>query len=120
MREEGLATTEGVSYLETKNLLLLHYCLHLVFYLLLKAEGNSVRQHPVITRLVEIKAFLEKIRPIDKKLRYQMEKLLTSHELVQVCSSIGISIMLCSGNLQCLVIHPYVQPNPLLSLRPLT
>ena len=29
-------TKEGLSYLEAKHLLLLHYCLHITFYLLLK------------------------------------------------------------------------------------
>ena len=84
MREGQLATAEGVSYLEAKYLLLLHYCIHLVFYVLLKAEGRSVRDHPVIARLVEIRAFLEKARPIDKRLRYQMDKLLAAAALVQV------------------------------------
>ena len=84
VREGQLATVEGVSYLEAKYLLLLHYCIHLVFYVLLKAEGRSVRDHPVISRLVEIRAFLEKARPIDKRLRYQMDKLLAAAALVQV------------------------------------
>lgn len=84
MREGQLATAEGVSYLEAKYLLLLHYCIHLVFYVLLKAEGRPVRDHPVIARLVEIRAFLEKARPIDKRLRYQMDKLLAAAALVQV------------------------------------
>ena len=84
VREGQLATAEGVSYLEAKYLLLLHYCIHLVFYVLLKAEGRSVRDHPVIARLVEIRAFLERARPIDKRLRYQMDKLLAAAALVQV------------------------------------
>jgi hypothetical protein len=84
VREGNLATAEGVSYLETKNLLLLQYCMHLIFYLMLKSEGKPVRQHPVISRLVEIRAYMEKIRPIDKKLHYQIEKLLTTHRAVQV------------------------------------
>ena len=52
VREGQLATAEGVSYLEAKHLLLLHYCACLVFYFLLKAEGRPVRDHPVIARLV--------------------------------------------------------------------
>ncbi len=83
VREGKLATAEGVSYLETKNLLLLQYCMHLMFYLLLKSEGKPVKQHPVIARLVEIRAYMEKIRPIDKKLHYQIEKLLTSKRAVK-------------------------------------
>ena len=39
VREGSLATTEGVSYLEAKNLLLLQYCMHLVFYVLLKVRS---------------------------------------------------------------------------------
>jgi len=89
VREGKLATAEGVSYLETKNLLLLQYCMHLMFYLLLKSEGRPVKQHPVIARLVEIRAYMEKIRPIDKKLHYQIEKLLTSKRTIKVCPSVS-------------------------------
>jgi U3 small nucleolar RNA-associated protein 3 len=55
-----------------------------VFYFLLKAEGRPVQNHPVIARLVEIRAFLERARPIDKRLRYQMDKLLAAAAAVQV------------------------------------
>ncbi len=58
VRAGQLATAEGVSYLEAKNLLLLSYCTHIVFYLLLKAEGRPVRTHPVIGRLLQIRAYL--------------------------------------------------------------
>jgi U3 small nucleolar RNA-associated protein 3 len=84
VREGQLATAEGVSYLEAKHLLLLHYCAALVFYVLLKAEGRPVAAHPVIARLVEIRAFLERARPIDRRLRYQMDKLLQAATMVQV------------------------------------
>ncbi|CAM6118645.1 unnamed protein product [Calypogeia fissa] len=76
VKEGQYATKEGISYLEVKHLLLLNYCQSIIFYLLLKAEGRSVRDHPVIARLVELRLFLEKIRPIDKKLQYQIDKLL--------------------------------------------
>jgi hypothetical protein len=84
VRAGQLATVEGISYLEVKHLLLLHYCIHLVFYFLLKAEGRPVADHPVIGRLVEIRAFLDRARPIDKRLRYQMDKLLAAASAVQV------------------------------------
>eukprot|EP00246_Nothoceros_aenigmaticus_P009123 TRINITY_DN24450_c0_g1_i1.p1 TRINITY_DN24450_c0_g1~~TRINITY_DN24450_c0_g1_i1.p1 ORF type:complete len:710 (-),score=206.06 TRINITY_DN24450_c0_g1_i1:81-2012(-) len=78
VKSGNLATKDGLSYLEVKHQLLLSYCQAIVFYLMLKAEGKSVRDHPVITRLVEMRMFLEKIRPIDKKLQYQVDKLLKS------------------------------------------
>lgn len=71
----GLATTDGISYLEAKHMLLLSYCVNALFYMLLKLEGRPVREHPVISRLVQLRSFLDKLRPIDKKLEYQIGKL---------------------------------------------
>ncbi|KAL2629616.1 hypothetical protein R1flu_014302 [Riccia fluitans] len=76
VKDGQYATKDGISYLEVKNLLLLSYCQSIIFYLMLKAEGRSVKDHPVIARLVELRLYLEKIRPIDKKLQYQIDKLL--------------------------------------------
>jgi hypothetical protein len=45
------------------------------YYLLLKAEGKSVKEHPVMQSLLRIRTLLEKLRPLDKKLKYQIDKL---------------------------------------------
>ena len=50
VRDGGLATSEGLSYLEAKHLLLLQYCMCIVVYVMLRAEGRQVEGHPVITR----------------------------------------------------------------------
>jgi len=71
-----LPTSNGISLLEVKFHLLLSYCINIAFYLLLKTEGRSVRDHPVIEHLVRLRVLLERIRPIDQKLRYQINKLL--------------------------------------------
>nr|POE97295.1 neuroguidin [Quercus suber] len=68
-------TADGISYLETKHLLLLNYCQSLVYYLLRKAKGFSIEGHPAVRSLIETRLFLEKMRPIDKKLQYQIHKL---------------------------------------------
>lgn len=37
--------------------------------------GKKIERDPSIDRLIEIRTVLEKIRPIDYKLRYQIDKL---------------------------------------------
>jgi hypothetical protein len=71
------ATQEGISYLEVKLHLLLSYCTNVMFYLLLKSSGKSVKDHPVISQLVEMRLLLEKIRPIDERMKYQIDKLIS-------------------------------------------
>ncbi|KAJ3678289.1 hypothetical protein LUZ60_002092 [Juncus effusus] len=80
VKENQLPTSEGISYLEAKQLLLLNYCQSIVYYVLRKAKGLSIESHPVVRNLIEIRLFLEKIRPIDKKLDYQFQKLTKAAE----------------------------------------
>lgn len=61
MKEGQYPTADGFSYLEAKNLLLLNYCQSLVYYLLRKAKGLSIEDHPVVRSVVEIRLFLEKV-----------------------------------------------------------
>ncbi|CAN4119045.1 unnamed protein product [Withania somnifera] len=66
----------GMHYIEVKKLLLLSYCQAITFYLLLKSEGQPVRDHPVISRLVEIKNLLNKMKELDGYLPSKLEDLL--------------------------------------------
>ncbi len=71
-----IETSSGIAFMEMKNVLLLNYCLNLEFYLLLKAEGRPVKDHPVIEELIRLRLLLEKTKPIDDKLRPQVNRLL--------------------------------------------
>jgi len=68
--------SKGISFLELKYHLMLSYCTNITFYLLLKASGESVKDHPVIGQLVEIRTVMEKIKPLEQKLQYQIDKLI--------------------------------------------
>eukprot|EP00163_Fabomonas_tropica_P016225 TRINITY_DN29190_c0_g1_i1.p1 TRINITY_DN29190_c0_g1~~TRINITY_DN29190_c0_g1_i1.p1 ORF type:complete len:713 (-),score=260.64 TRINITY_DN29190_c0_g1_i1:65-2203(-) len=73
---EGVSTDKGISYLEVKYHLLLNYCMNVTFYLLLKVNGRTPRDHPVVEHLVELRTVMEKLRPLDSKLKFQIDKLL--------------------------------------------
>ena len=70
-----LVTKDGMSFLEMKYNLMLTYCQMLSFYMLLKLEGKDVSSHPVIDRLLHLKLLLEKVRPLDMKMQYQVDKM---------------------------------------------
>ncbi|KAJ0239809.1 Uncharacterized protein HA466_0225350 [Hirschfeldia incana] len=68
LKEGGVPLTGGARYLEVKQILLLAYCQSITFYFLLKSEGQPIRDHPVLARLVDIKALLDKIKELDGEL----------------------------------------------------
>lgn len=78
---------DGISLLHVKNELLLSYLQNLVFLILLKLRNaktgtsykgdNENGTEPVVKKLVELRLYLEKgVRPLEDKLRYQIEKIL--------------------------------------------
>ncbi|XP_061196314.1 neuroguidin-like [Saccostrea echinata] len=67
-------TSKGISFLEVKYQLLLSYLINLTYITLQKAKGGSIEGDPAIDRLIEIRTVLEKMRPIDKKLKYEVDK----------------------------------------------
>ena len=65
--KEGKIFLEGgMRYLEVKQILLLAYCQAITFYLLLKSEGQPIRDHPVLGRIVEIQGLLDKVIILEK------------------------------------------------------
>ncbi|XP_031624958.1 neuroguidin [Contarinia nasturtii] len=74
--KSGELTTEyGLSFLEVRYHMLLTYLINLTYVVLRKCSGKTIERDPSIDRLIEIRTVLEKIRPIDYKLRYQIDKL---------------------------------------------
>ncbi|XP_022743118.1 something about silencing protein 10-like isoform X1 [Durio zibethinus] len=75
--KEGKIFLEGgMRYLEVKQILLLAYCQAITFYLLLKSEGQPVRDHPVLGRIVEIQGLLDKVKQLDGNLPSEWEEIL--------------------------------------------
>ena len=75
---EDMRDAEGddiVEYLRVKQQLLLSYVTNLVFYVQLKLKGESCSNHPVMNSLMELRYAMEKMRPLDGKLKYQIDRL---------------------------------------------
>ncbi|KAI3397361.1 hypothetical protein diail_10811 [Diaporthe ilicicola] len=82
------APKNGISLLDVKNELLLSYLQNLIFLILVKLRkskqsdtngdsNNDFDDGEVVKKLVELRLYLEKgVRPLEEKLRYQIEKVL--------------------------------------------
>ncbi len=79
-----ISTEKGISFLEVKSHLLIDYLINLVYLMLLKVDGMTISGASVVERLTEIRTVIEKVRPVDLKLKYQIDK------LVKIASS-GVS-----------------------------
>ncbi|KAJ1719764.1 hypothetical protein LPJ53_005527 [Coemansia erecta] len=71
-----LATGKGLSFLEVKQHTLLSYLSSLSFVALLKLHGGSLKAHPAVWQLIEDRTVLEKMKPLEQRLKYQIDKLL--------------------------------------------
>eukprot|EP00056_Hartaetosiga_gracilis_P019518 m.14687 g.14687 ORF g.14687 m.14687 type:complete len:316 (+) comp7744_c0_seq1:78-1025(+) len=65
---------KGISFLEAKNHMMVDYLSNLLVLLMTKLEGKDTVDSAVVDRLVFLQVLMEKIKPIDKKLRYQVDK----------------------------------------------
>ncbi|CAM0136355.1 hypothetical protein VKS41_006837 [Umbelopsis sp. WA50703] len=69
-----IKTSKGISFLEAKYHILLQYISNLAFIIQLKLSGKQVEGHPVVQSLIELRVILEKMKPVEQKLKYQIDK----------------------------------------------
>ena len=70
--QESVFSENGISFLDVKLKLMLQYCIHIVEFCLEKLQGHSTERHDVVKKLFEARTFIEKMKPIDLKLKYQV------------------------------------------------
>ncbi|KAJ1816934.1 hypothetical protein LPJ75_001861 [Coemansia sp. RSA 2598] len=78
VEEDELATTNGISFLEVKHHTMFSYITNISYLSLLKLHGKTIENHPAISQLVEDRTVLEKMKPLEQRLKYQIDKLLRS------------------------------------------
>ncbi|XP_032239242.2 something about silencing protein 10 [Nematostella vectensis] len=78
--KQGHIPDEGAKYIELKHKLYLTYCINIAFYLRLKAQQASVKDHPVIARIVQLRTLIKELEPTDSRLEEDIETLLAMHK----------------------------------------
>lgn len=68
---------DGLSYLDLKNDTLLSYMIDVANIMLRKLNCKPIEGHQSVERTVEYRVILEKIKSIDQRLTYQLNKLIT-------------------------------------------
>ncbi|MED6276890.1 hypothetical protein CHARACLAT_007484 [Characodon lateralis] len=68
-------SSKGLSFLDLRYNLLLFYLQDLTHLISIKTEGGKIKDSEALSRVVTIRTVLEKMRPLDHKLKYQIDKL---------------------------------------------
>ncbi|XP_029385148.1 neuroguidin isoform X2 [Echeneis naucrates] len=75
VKDGKLKTFGGLSFLDLRYHLLLFYLQDLIYLISIKSEGGSIKESDGLIRVVTVRSVLEKMRPLDHKLKYQIDKL---------------------------------------------
>uniref|UniRef100_A0A3Q2SZA7 Neuroguidin, EIF4E binding protein n=1 Tax=Fundulus heteroclitus TaxID=8078 RepID=A0A3Q2SZA7_FUNHE len=75
VKDGALKTSKGLSFLDLRYNLLLFYLQDLTHLISIKTEGGKIKDSDALSRVVAIRTVLEKMRPLDHKLKYQIDKL---------------------------------------------
>lgn len=86
-----------------KNDIFLAYLHHLVHIILSKACGTSLDQNTVVEGLVKQRLVLDKIKPLEAKLRYQIQKLVTKADNAHHPDDNGTDLLSFKPNPEALV-----------------
>ncbi|KAM8731404.1 neuroguidin [Acanthopagrus schlegelii] len=76
VKDGAFKTSKGLSFLDLRYHLLLFYLQDLTHLISIKTEGGKIKDSEALNRVVTIRTVLEKMRPLDQKLKYQIDKLL--------------------------------------------
>ncbi|XP_051267474.1 neuroguidin isoform X2 [Dicentrarchus labrax] len=75
VKDGALKTSKGLSFLDLRYHLLLFYLQDLTHLISVKTEGGKIKDSEALNRVVTIRTVMEKMRPLDHKLKYQIDKL---------------------------------------------
>uniref|UniRef100_A0A0N4ZUK5 Neuroguidin n=1 Tax=Parastrongyloides trichosuri TaxID=131310 RepID=A0A0N4ZUK5_PARTI len=71
---------DGISLLDLKNHDMTLYLCEMLHLMTLMSNGDSIQNNEAVDRLIYLRVILERIRPIENKMRSQIDSLLTSKD----------------------------------------
>merc|ERR1719225_1872096 len=74
MKEDPDRLSHGIDFLDIKNGLLAEYNTNLAYLVMKKTRGELIEGDKVVERLCYLRTLLEKVRPIEHKLKFQIDK----------------------------------------------
>merc|ERR1719150_1170341 len=80
----GPDTSKGISFLDLKNDLMIDYNLNLIYLMYKKSCKGKIENDKAVERLCYLRTVLEKVRPIEHKLKYQIDKCVNIAETGQI------------------------------------
>ena len=75
---------QGIDFLDIKNGLLAEYNANLAYLVMRKTRGELIEGDKAVERLCYLRTMMEKIRPIEHKLKFQIDKYVNLAETGQV------------------------------------
>merc|ERR1719193_1021930 len=84
MKEDPDRLSRGIDFLDIKNGLLADYNTNLAYLVMKKTRGELIEGDKAVERLCYLRTMMEKIRPIEHKLKFQIDKYVNLAETGQV------------------------------------
>eukprot|EP01126_Amoeba_proteus_P022951 TRINITY_DN2309_c0_g1_i1.p1 TRINITY_DN2309_c0_g1~~TRINITY_DN2309_c0_g1_i1.p1 ORF type:complete len:543 (+),score=116.53 TRINITY_DN2309_c0_g1_i1:63-1691(+) len=82
----GIPLCNGTRLFALRFHLLLTYCVDVCYYLNRMASGESTKDHPVIEQILQIRTMIEKLQPLEERMKRQIVSLL-NNQVVSVGDS---------------------------------
>ncbi|KAJ0023057.1 hypothetical protein NQD34_015191, partial [Periophthalmus magnuspinnatus] len=100
LKDGAFKTEKGLSFLDLRYHLLLFYLQDLTHLVSIKTEGGRIKDSEALERIVTVRTVLEKMRPLDHKLKYQIDKLVRTAVTGSVAENDPLQLRPNPGNLQ--------------------
>ncbi|XP_072306621.1 neuroguidin isoform X1 [Eucyclogobius newberryi] len=100
LKDGAFKTSNGLSFLDLRYHLLLFYLQDLTHLVSIKTEGGQIKESEALQRIVTVRTILEKMRPLDHKLKYQIDKLVRTAVTGSLAENDPLQLRPNPGNLQ--------------------